>query len=282
MSVTEKSNKYAIIAAIQMCSTGNVSENLAMAAKFIKEAAEHKANMAVLPEMFAIMGASPHDKVLEKETFGHGKIQNFLSEQAKLNKIWIVGGTIPIQCNDQNKVRAAALVFNDQGHCVARYDKIHLFDVTLSENETYKESDTTEAGDDIIVVDTPFGKLGLAVCYDIRFPELFRCLLNKGAEIIALSSAFTVTTGKAHWEILTRSRAIENFCYIIGACQGGTHANGTNTYGHSIIIEPWGSVAAKYEGIESGVIYSTLDLDKIYSARKSIPSQNHQRIFETK
>lgn len=282
MSATETSNKQSIIAAIQMCSTGDVSENLKTAEKFIKEAAKNRANIVVLPEMFAIIGSSPNDKVLEKEKFGDGKIQRFLSEQAKQNKIWIVGGTIPIQSTNPNKVRAASLVYNDLGHCVARYDKIHLFDVTLSENEVYKESDTTEAGDDIIVVDTPFGKLGLAVCYDLRFPELFRRLLNKGAEIIALPSAFTVTTGKAHWEILTRSRAIENFCYIIGACQGGTHSDGKKTYGHSIIVEPWGSVAASKEDIESGIIYAAINLDKVHLARKFIPGQNHQRIFKTK
>ncbi len=285
MPVITKTNihdKKLIIAAVQMCSTDNVNANLATAAKFIQEAAEQKASMVVLPEMFAIMGASAKDKVIEKERFGDGKIQRFLSEQAKTNKIWIIGGTIPVQCNHQNKVRAACLVFNSDGNCVARYDKIHLFDVTLSEVETYKESDSTEAGDEIIVVDTPLGKLGLAVCYDIRFPELFRCLINKGAEIIAIPSAFTTITGKAHWEILTRSRAIENFCYIIGACQGGTHADGKKTYGHSIIVEPWGAVAAIKDGIENGVIYSIIDQDKISLARKSIPSLNHQQIFKTK
>ncbi len=261
------------IAAIQMCSSHIVDDNLKTAENFITEAAKNNANIVVLPEMFAMMGAYPKDKVLVKEKFGDGKIQNFLSEQAKANNIWIVGGTIPIECNDINKVRAASLVFDEKGNCVARYDKIHLFDVTISESEKYKESETTEPGSEIVVVDTPFGKLGLGVCFDVRFPELFRCLSEKGAEIIALPSAFTVPTGQAHWELLTRSRAVENFCYVVGACQGGVHSNGRKTYGNSIIVEPWGNIAAKKEGVESGVIYSAIDLNKIDEARKSIPLQ---------
>ena len=276
MFMTTKLDKEIIkptIAAIQMCSSHIVDDNLKLAENLISEAAKNNANIVVLPEMFAIMGALPKDKVLVKETFGDGKIQNFLSEQGKINNIWIVGGTIPIECNDINKVRAASLVFNNKGNCVARYDKIHLFDVTISENEKYKESETTEPGTEIVVVDTPFGKLGLGICFDVRFPELFRCLSEKGAEIIALPSAFTISTGQAHWELLARSRAVENFCYVVGACQGGTHSNGRKTYGNSIIVEPWGNIAAKKEGVESGVIYSAIDLNKIDEARKSIPLQ---------
>ena len=179
-------------------------------------------------------------------------------------------------------MRAACLVYDDQGNLIARYDKIHLFDVTLSDNDVYNESDTTEAGDEVVVVKTPFGNIGLAVCYDVRFPELFRCLLKNGAEIMVLPSAFTVKTGEAHWEILTRARAIENFCYVVGACQGGMHANGKATFGNSLIIDPWGTIVAKKEGCESGIIYSTIDLEKVYSARKSIPSQQHQVIFKIK
>ncbi len=274
-----KNKSQPIVAAIQMCSSDHVDDNLKIAQQWIIEAARNEARLVVLPEMFAMMGASPQDKVLVKEPFGQGKIQNFLSEQARSNKTWIVGGTIPITCDNPDKVRAACLVFNDEGDCVARYDKIHLFDVTLSEDESYKESETTQGGDEMIVIDTPFGKLGLAVCYDIRFPELFRCLLNKGAEIIAIPAAFTFTTGVAHWELLIRTRAIENFCYMIGACQGGTHPNNRSTYGNSMIIEPWGTIAAKKEGTDSGVIYSSIDLNKLNHARKSIPVQTHQRIF---
>ena len=267
------------IAAIQMCSSHIVDKNLLTAANLIEEAAKNDAKLIVLPEMFAIMGLASTDKITEKEPLGKGKIQAFLSDQAKKNRTWIVGGTIPIECEDKKKIRAASLVFDDKGNIVARYDKIHLFDVTLSEKETYRESDTTEPGDELVVVDTPFGKLGLAVCYDVRFPELFRCLFNKGAEIIALPSAFTVSTGEAHWALLARSRAIENFCYVIGACQGGAHSSDRKTYGNSIIVEPWGSVISKKEGVESGILYANVDLKKVHEARKSIPIKDHQQIF---
>lgn len=268
-----------VIAAIQMCSTDIVNENLSAAKLLIAEAAKNNANMVVLPEMFAIMGKTPQDKVLVKEKFGSGLIQDFLSEQAKLNNIWIVGGTIPIECENANKVKAASLLFNAKGECVARYDKIHLFDVTLSEKETYKESDTTEAGNNLVVVDTPFGKLGLGVCYDIRFPEMFRYLFDKGAEIIILPAAFTVLTGEAHWELLARSRAVENFSYLIGAAQGGTHTNGRQTYGNSLIVDPWGTVLAKNNGVEQSIIYANIDLEKLRDIRKSIPVMQHQKIF---
>lgn len=267
------------IAAIQMCSSHLVDENLETVANLIFEAAKNDAKLIVLPEMFAIIGLGATDKVVVKEPFGHGKIQSFLSEQAKKNYVWIVGGTIPIECNDETKVRAASLVFDDKGNFITRYDKIHLFDVTISNQEIYKESDTTEPGNELVIVDTPFGKLGLGVCYDVRFPELFRCLFDKGAEIIALPSAFTVTTGEAHWELLARSRAVENFCYLVGACQGGTHSSGRKTYGNSIIIEPWGNVISKKEGVDTGIIYANIDLNKVHEARKSIPIAEHQRIF---
>ena len=170
--------------------------------------------------------------------------RSYLLRQKKI-KCGLSGEQIPIECVDENKIRAASLVFDDTGQCVARYDKIHLFDVVLSEHEVYRESDTTEPGTNLVVINTPFGAIGLAVCYDLRFPELFRCLFNKGAEIIILPTAFTEKTGKAHWEVLARSRAIENFCYFIGACQGGVHSNGRTTYGNSIIIDPWGNIISK-------------------------------------
>lgn len=266
------------IAAIQMCSSHLIDENLETAAHFISEAAENGAKLVVLPEMFPIMGFMATDKMLVREPFGHGKIQSFLSEQAKKNDLWIVGGTIPIDCNNEKKVRAASLVLDNQGNLIARYDKIHLFDVHISDEEIYRESDTVEAGNTPIVVDTPFGKLGLGVCYDLRFPELFRCLFDKGAEIIALPAAFTVATGAAHWELLARTRAVENFCYLVGACQGGTHSNGRKTYGHSMIIEPWGNIVSQKEDMDPGIIYANIDLKKVYDARKSIPIEKHRRI----
>ena len=267
------------IAAIQMCSSHVVDENLSIANQFIEEAAKNGSKLVVLPEMFAVMGLTLTDKIAERENFGNGKIQSFLSNQAKHNNVWIIGGTIPIECDNKQKIRAASLVFDNTGNLVSRYDKIHLFDVTLSENESYKESDTTEPGDKLVVANTPFGKLGLAVCYDVRFPELFRCLFNQGMEIIVLPSAFTIPTGEAHWELLARSRAVENFCYLIGACQGGTHSNGRKTYGNSIIVDPWGNVLAKMEGTEPGIIYADINLSQVYKNRKSIPIEHHQKIF---
>ncbi len=266
------------VAAIQMCSSHIVDDNLKTAAALIKEAASNDAKLIVLPEMFAIIALDSSDKITVKEPFGNGKIQTFLCEQAKLHRVWIVGGTIPIACDNNNKVRAASLMIDDTGKIVARYDKIHLFDVTISPTETHRESDTIEHGDKIVLVETPFAKIGMAVCYDIRFPELFRYLFNQGAEMFVISAAFTVPTGTAHWELLTRSRAVENFSYVVGACQGGTHTSGRKTYGNSIIVDPWGSIMAKQEGIASGVIYANIDLKKLYDIRKSIPVDQHQTI----
>lgn len=255
------------IAAIQMCSSDNVDENLAAAKKLIEEAARNDAKLAVLPEMFAIMG----HKAKPKESIGHGKIQDFLSHTARENKIWIIAGTIPIACHDDKKFRAACLVFNDLGLNVARYDKIHLFDAVLSEHEKYAESDKTEAGNQIVCIDTPFGRMGLAVCYDIRFTDLFKKLLEKKVEIIALPAAFTVPTGQAHWEILARATAIHNLCYFIGACQGGKHSDARHTYGHSLIIEPWGNIIAEKRDDKPGVIYADIDREEVSKARKIIP-----------
>lgn len=266
------------IAAIQMCSSHIVEENLAMAAHLIKEAATNQAQLIVLPEMFAIMGKKPTDKVEAKEDYGSGKIQDFLSNQAKMHQVWIVGGTIPVACENKNKVRAASIVYDCNGNVVARYDKIHLFDVTISETESYKESDTTEPGDEIVVVDTPVGKLGLTVCYDIRFPGLFTALMNRGAEIIAIPSAFTIKTGEAHWQLLSRSRAVENFCYIVGAAQGGTHSSGRQTYGHTLIVEPWGAVVQEIIDPSNAIAYASIDLKKLDEIRASIPVMQHQKI----
>jgi predicted amidohydrolase len=268
------------IAAIQMCSSGNVDDNLVAAKKLIQQAAAKGAKLLVLPENFAVIGnADSLNKLDAKEKFGSGKIQSFLSEQAKQNKVWIVGGTIPVACDDNQKVRAACLVYDDQGNVAARYDKIHLFDVVISDKEFYKESATTQAGNKVVVVNTPVGKLGVIICYDIRFPELARCLFDQGAEIIAIPAAFTVTTGQAHWELLCRSRAVENFSYVIGAAQGGHHVGGRSTYGHSLIVGPWGKVLAEKPDIIPGVIYADVDLKQLHDIRKSVPVDRHRKIF---
>lgn len=266
------------IAAVQMASGPNVGANLIEAGRLIQKCAEAGAALVVLPENFAIMGMQEHDKVAIREQPGHGPIQNFLAEQAARWDVWIVGGTIPMQADAANKIRAASLVYDDKGKCVARYDKIHLFDVHIEESgENYTESETIEAGSDIVVIDSPVGRLGLAICYDLRFPELFRALQDKGAEVIALPSAFTAITGRAHWQSLVRARAIENLCYLAAAAQGGYHLNGRETYGHSMIVDPWGNVLDRLpQG--SGFVIADVDRRLIVNTRRNFPVLQHRRI----
>lgn len=260
------------IATIQMCSTTIMEENLAQAATLIAEAAKKGAVLAVLPEAFSRIGEKATQKIEYKEAPGIGAIQNCLAELARKHSIWLVGGTIPLASERTYKVRAACLLFDNNGEVVARYDKMHLFDVKLSSDELYKESAIFEAGDSTVVVDTPVGKLGLCVCYDIRFPTLLSELVRKGAEIIAVPAAFTQSTGQAHWELLARCRAIDTFSYIVGACQGGVHTNGRETYGHSMIVGPWGNIIAEITNPGPGIAYAEIDRDLIYEIRNKIPT----------
>lgn len=266
------------VAAIQMCSSKNVFDNLAQAAILIAQAAATGAKLIALPEMFAIMGEEHTDKVGVKEQYGFGPIQDFLAAQAKQHQLWIVAGTIPIASEtDLKRVRAACLVYNDQGLVVARYDKIHLFDIVLSPTESYQESATTEPGSDVVVIDTPAGKVGLIVCYDLRFPELTRRLVDAGAELIIAPSAFAVTTGRVHWEILVRACALQNFCYVIAPDQSGAHGGGRATQGHSLIVNPWGEIEAeRAEG--KGVITATIDLKRLHEIRRMLPVQKHRKL----
>lgn len=267
-----------VVAAIQMASGPNVKANLEEAERLIKTAVQQDAKLVVLPENFAIMGLSEMDKVAIAETPGEGPIQLFLSQQARKHEIWIVGGTIPIESSVTGKVFSASLLYNDKGEIVARYDKIHLFDVVLeASKESYTESETIEPGDDVVVVDTPFGKLGMAICYDLRFPELFRAMADVGMEICVLPSAFTSLTGKAHWESLLRARAIENLCYMIAPDQGGYHINGRETHGDSMIIDPWGVVLNRLPH-GTGVVVSDIDLEKLRKTRKNFPALQHKRL----
>ncbi len=267
------------VAAIQMNSQISVDANLNQAEKLIKNAAEAGAELIILPEMFSLFGLSGlRNKADFFEEFSHGKAQDFLAKQAKKYGVWIVGGTIPLKCKNPEKAASACLVFNSQGEIVARYDKMHLFDVTISETEKYHESAIIEPGNQIVVVATPFGKLGLAVCYDIRFPELFRAMFNAGAEIFVIPAAFTVKTGQAHWELLACSRAVENFCYVIGSCQSGTHNGDRKTYGHSLIIHPWGQILQSLPE-NTGVIIAEINLSELKKIRNEIPVANHQKIF---
>ena len=267
-----------VVAAVQMASGPNVKANLEEAEKLIKTAVQQDAELVVLPENFAIMGLSEMDKVAIAETAGEGPIQQFLSQQAIKHGVWIVGGTIPLESAVTGKVYSASLLYNDNGDVVARYDKIHLFDVVLEDsNESYNESETIESGDDIVVVDTPFGKLGMAVCYDLRFPELFRAMADVGMEVCVLPSAFTSLTGRAHWESLLRARAIENLCYMVAPDQGGYHKNGRETYGDSMIIDPWGVVLNRLPH-GTGVVVSDVDLEKLRKTRKNFPALQHKRL----
>ena len=266
------------IAAVQMASGPNVNANLLEAERLIKQAADEGAELVVLPEFFALMGMNDHDAVGIREEDGHGQIQDFLAEQAARNGVWLVGGTIPLNANDADKVSAASLLYDAQGNRVARYDKIHLFDVLITENdEQYNESETIEPGNKAVVVDTPFGKLGMAVCYDLRFPGLFRTLVEQGAEIITIPSAFTAITGKAHWEVLVRARAVENQCYVIAAAQGGYHANGRETFGDSMVVDPWGLVLDRLPR-GSGVVVSDMDIERLRDIRRSFPVLEHRKI----
>jgi len=267
------------VAAIQMASGPNIGANLIEVKRLIAIAVEQRAELIVLPENFAIMGLTEEDKVGLREQEGEGPVQTFLSQQAKDNGVWIVGGTIPLVSSDDSKVCAACLLYDAEGNQVARYDKIHLFDVLLEENrESYTESQTIEAGDHCVVVDTPFGRLGLAVCYDLRFPELFRLLLDRGVEIIAVPSAFTAITGRAHWETLVRARAIENLSYVIAAAQGGYHVNGRETYGDSMIVDPWGVVLDRLAN-GSGVVCAEIDPTRLAQTRQNFPSIAHRKFF---
>lgn len=266
------------VAALQMSSRADVKKNLESAAELIKKAADAGAKLAVLPEMFAIINATDEQKLKAKEKFGSGPIQDFLAEQALKNNIWLVGGTIPIASENCEKYRAACLVHNNQGERVARYDKIHLFDAEVKPGvEVYQESRDTEPGDTITVIETPLGKLGVAICYDIRFPELFRLMQKQGIEIIAIPAAFVVKTGQAHWETLMRARAIENFCYVIGAGQTGIHDNGRSTYGHSMIVHPWGNVMACLPETV-GIVTADIKLQELEKIRTDFPTQKHRRL----
>ena len=265
-------------AAIQMATGLSVSANLLEAERLVAEAVGKGAGLIVLPENFAYMGRKDRDLGALRETRGDGPLQEFLSQLAKRYGIWLVGGTIPLEADDNSKVRAACIVYDDQGKEAARYDKIHLFDVHLIEsNEEYSESESIEPGDQVVVVDSPFGRLGIAVCYDLRFPELFRKLLDKGMEVICLPSAFTAITGKAHWEILVRARAVENLSYVVAAAQGGFHLSGRETYGHSMIVDPWGRILEQLPR-GTGSIGAVLDLEYLASTRRNFPTIHHRRL----
>lgn len=277
------------IAAIQMVSGDDVDANLHAADVLIKKAVDKGASLIVLPENFALFSASHYANFLCGPDINVEYICNFIAQKAQEHKLWILAGTIPLPKDWENagrkksadsnhkKRQAASLLFNDAGECVGRYNKLHLFDVEVDDQQGhYKESDYFESGESSLVADTSVGRLGLTVCYDLRFPELFATLVKKSAEVIAVPSAFTKFTGQAHWETLLRARAIETQSYIVAANQGGKHSSGRETYGHSMIVSPWGDIISQCDQGE-GVICAEIDLEKLYSIRKKMPLNNHRR-----
>ncbi|MES1981926.1 MAG: carbon-nitrogen hydrolase family protein [Pseudomonadota bacterium] len=262
------------IAAVQMASGPKVAGNLSEARRLMEKAVDQGARLVLLPEYFPVMGLNETDKVAVREQPGDGPIQSFLSEFARRHKIWLVGGSIPLVSDVPDKVRSACLVYNDRGKQVARYDKIHLFNLDLG-NEHYREARTIEPGQQVVTVDSPFGRIGLAICYDLRFPELFRAMKN--VDIIMLPAAFTETTGKMHWEILVRARAIENLAYVVAAAQGGYHVSGRETHGHSMIVDPWGRVLDRLPR-GSGVVIAEINRSYQASVRASLPALLHRTL----
>jgi deaminated glutathione amidase len=262
------------VAAVQMASGPNVEGNLREAARLIGGAVEQGAQLVALPEHFGIMGMREEDKVALREKEGSGPIQAFLSETAKKHGIWLVGGSVPLECSSPDKVRNSSMVYDGSGSLVARYDKIHLFGFEMGE-ELYSEQRTIEPGDRVVTVDSPFGRIGLSVCYDLRFPELYRAM--KEVDIILAPSAFTETTGRAHWETLIRARAIENLAYVVAPAQGGYHVNGRETHGDSMIVDPWGVVLDRlHRG--SGVVAARIDLRHLQRLRRSLPALSHRTL----
>jgi deaminated glutathione amidase len=262
------------VAAVQMVSAPEVAPNLEAAGRLVAAAVQEGAQLVALPEYFCILGRHERDKVVVREADGSGPIQEALAAMAQRHRVWLVGGTVPIACADPARARSACLVFDDTGRRVARYDKMHLFRFSAGA-ERYDETRTLEPGEAPVALASPFGRLGLSVCYDLRFPELYR---SCGAvDLWFVPSAFTAPTGAAHWETLLRARAIENLCYVVAPAQGGWHANGRRTHGHSMIVDPWGEVLAELAEGE-GVVTADVDPDRLAEVRQSLPALENRRL----
>jgi nitrilase len=264
------------IAAVQMASGPQVKANLNEARRLIEVAASAGAKLIGLPEYFGVMGMTDHDKVTAREQFGSGQIQDFLSRTARDLKVWLIGGSVPLDCGRPDKIRNSCLVYDDTGKLAARYDKIHLFGFEMGK-EQYKEEKTIEPGDAVKTVDTPYGRVGLSICYDLRFPELYRAM--GPVDIILIPAAFTETTGKAHWETLIRARAVENLAYVLAPAQGGYHVNGRETHGNSMIVDPWGVVLDRLPR-GSGVVIAGINPEYQRSLRTSLPALKHRTLHQ--
>jgi nitrilase len=260
------------VAAVQMVSAGDVAANLAAAEPMIAAAAAAGARLVVLPEYFGIFGARAEDKVAVREIEGAGAQQDFLARMAQAHGIWLAGGSVPLACADSARVRSACLVFGPDGKRVARYDKIHLFAFTRGD-EQYDEGRTIDAGTRPATMALPCGKVGLSICYDLRFPELYRGMGELA--LILVPAAFTATTGAAHWHLLLRARAVENQCYVLAAAQGGVHPGGRRTYGHSLLADPWGEIVAERdEG--PGIVMGDVDPARLTEVRTQLPALRHR------
>jgi nitrilase len=260
------------VAAVQMVSAAETAPNLRAASRLIAQAAADGARVVVLPEYFCLLGRRDTDKVAIREPDGGGPLQDFLSGQAREHRLWLVGGTVPLACERPSRVRNACLVYGPDGARRARYDKIHLFGLDRG-GEKFDEAATIEAGRTPVVMDADGWRIGLSVCYDLRFPELYRALAP--VDLIVVPSAFTYATGAAHWELLLRARAVENQCYVLAPAQGGRHENGRRTWGHSMLIDPWGEVMgvlAEGEGLVAG----TLERERIVDVRRGLPALRHR------
>jgi len=266
------------VAAIQMTSSHVVENNLAAAARLLREAKDRGAEIACLPENFSFIGLKDADKLQVAEADGAGPVQDFLSKTARELKLWILGGSTPLKGDSDRRVANTSLLYDGTGKRVARYDKIHLFDVTVpGRNERYLESKHVTPGESVVVADTPVGRLGMSVCYDMRFPELYRALVSRGAEWLAMPAAFTVPTGLAHWETLLRARAIENLCYVVAPAQSGTHTSGRETYGDTLIVDYWGKVLSRLaQG--AGVITAEFDPALQAETRARFPALENRRL----
>jgi nitrilase len=262
------------IAAVQMVSSPVPAENFAAARRLIQQAVRQGAELVLLPEYWPIMGMHETDKIGHAEQPDAGPIQAFMSELAREHKIWLLGGTLPMVTAEAGKVLNTMLVYSPAGEPVVRYDKIHLFGFTKG-GESYDESRTIVPGSAVTSFDAPFGKVGLSVCYDLRFPELYRAMGD--CTLTVVPAAFTYTTGKAHWEILLRARAIENQCYVLAAAQGGRHQNGRRTWGHSMLIDPWGEVKAVLPEGE-GIVIGDIEPHHLIHVRESLPALGHRKL----
>ncbi|HXA46339.1 MAG TPA: carbon-nitrogen hydrolase family protein [Burkholderiaceae bacterium] len=262
------------IAAVQLISTPVPEENFAVVRRLVAQAAKDGAQLVLLPEYWPIMGMHEADKVAHAETLDSGPIQALMASMAQEHRIWLIGGTLPLIAPQAGKVLNTMLVYDPNGKRVARYDKIHLFSFTKGD-ESYDEARTIVPGTEVQTFEAPFGKVGLSVCYDLRFPEMYRAMGE--CKLIVVPAAFTYTTGKSHWETLLRARAIENQCYVLAAAQGGQHPNGRRTWGHSMLIDPWGEIKAVVEEGE-GLVIGDIDPNVLQRVRESLPALKHRRL----